>query len=145
RKRPPQGKETIMKGYLSALLGAGVLLSAFVPSPAGQTGPTGLAGKAHAVLKKHCAQCHGDGGSKKGGMNYILDRDQLVERGQVVPGNIAASHVYQRILHGEMPPAKQPRLSADEITALRQWIEAQAPTWTSASGKPALVSQPSVA
>ena len=51
-----------------------------VPASPGQVEPTGLADKARAVLKKHCAQCHGDGGSNKGGMNYVLDRAKLIGR-----------------------------------------------------------------
>src|SRR5207247_6340731 len=51
-KRPLSAKETTMKGPLSALVSAGVLLSVCVPSSPGQLEPTGLASKAHAVLKK---------------------------------------------------------------------------------------------
>src|SRR5215475_1874806 len=42
--------------------------------------------RAQAVLRTHCGACHGPDGTGKGGFDYLLDRDRLVARNQVVPG-----------------------------------------------------------
>jgi mono/diheme cytochrome c family protein len=88
---------------------------------------TSLALRARAVLAGHCAACHGGADRARGGFGYVLDRDRLVEAGQVVPGKPRRSPLYQRIADGEMPPAKRPRPSADELATLRRWIESGAP------------------
>jgi WD40 repeat protein/mono/diheme cytochrome c family protein len=86
-----------------------------------------VADKALAVLRTHCGACHGPGGTSKGGFGYVLDRDRLVARNQIVPGNAADSALYQRVRDGEMPPGKRPRPGPDDLTALRRWIDAGAP------------------
>src|SRR5437016_4412318 len=123
-----------MRGSISALS----VLLVVCCAPAAADEP--LAAQAHAVLKQHCAQCHGDNGSAKGGMSYILNRDKLVERGKLVPGDVAESEVFQRIQQGEMPPAKQPRLQPAEIALLKKWIEAGAPALPTIAAKSAFVS-----
>jgi WD40 repeat protein/mono/diheme cytochrome c family protein len=90
--------------------------------------PAELAHKAQAVLKTHCHRCHGKNGSLEGGFNYVLDRDKLVTRKKVVPGQVEQSPLYKRLATGKMPPADvQPRPSAAEIAVVRSWIEAGAP------------------
>jgi mono/diheme cytochrome c family protein len=88
--------------------------------------------RAEAILRTHCAACHGPGGTAKGGFDYLLDRDRLVARNQVVPGAPAESPLLQRIEQGEMPPGKRPRLRDEERTELRRWIAAGAPPFASA-------------
>jgi hypothetical protein len=90
-------------------------------------GAEALAARARAILKKHCGECHGPGGSGKGGFDYVLDRGRLVGRAQVVPGSGRESVLFQRVRDGEMPPAKRPRLGKDEVALLGQWIDAGAP------------------
>lgn len=95
-------------------------------------GPAHAAEKSQvqAILRTHCAACHGPGGSGKGGFDYLLERDRLVARNQVVPGKPAESPLLQRIEQGEMPPAKRPRLRDEERAELRRWIDAGAPPFT---------------
>ncbi|HEY7308456.1 MAG TPA: WD40 repeat domain-containing protein [Gemmataceae bacterium] len=88
--------------------------------------------RAQAILRTHCAACHGPGGSGKGGFDYLLDRDRLVARNQVVPGNPADSPLLQRIEQNEMPPGKRPRLKDAERAELRRWIESGAPSFAPA-------------
>jgi mono/diheme cytochrome c family protein len=104
------------------LLGPGVLPAA---APPRQHDPSE---QALAVLRTHCTTCHGGESRAKGGFGYVLDRDRLVARGQVVPGRAADSPLWQRITAGEMPPATKPRLSVAEQAALRDWIDAGAPS-----------------
>jgi mono/diheme cytochrome c family protein len=86
-----------------------------------------LARQAQDVLQTHCGRCHGPNSPGKGGMSFILDRDRLVARNKVVPGDPAQSPVYQRVAEGEMPPAgAKSRPSPAELAVLKQWIEAGA-------------------
>jgi hypothetical protein len=98
-----------------------------VASTAGADSPD-LGVKAQAVLKEHCARCHGRPWSAKGGFSYVLDRDILVARKKVVPGKAGESALYKRVAKGEMPPKSQKaRPSADDLALLKEWINAGAP------------------
>ena len=55
--------------------------------PPSAKGDGELARSALAVLKTHCYRCHGQDGAVEGGLNYVLDRDRLVARRKVVPGD----------------------------------------------------------
>jgi WD40 repeat protein/mono/diheme cytochrome c family protein len=117
-----------------ALLG-GLLLALLVRTPPGSPAaapPPSLATRAAAVLRTHCAACHGGRGwgGFKGGFAHVLDRDRLVGRGQVVPGNADASPLYQRVRDGEMPPPRKgvsPTFTAADRDLLQRWIAAGAP------------------
>src|SRR5205823_2677419 len=83
---------------------------------------------AQDVLKTHCHRCHGDKSSNKGGMSFVLDRDKLVARHKIVPGDPGDSPLFRRVAQGEMPPeGVQPRPGKDDLALLRRWIEAGAP------------------
>ncbi len=116
-------KSTPWHAFAASLILAATLLSSPI-----RAADADLAARAQAILKANCARCHGFESPAKGGLNYILDRDKLVARHKLVPGNPAESEIYQRIRHGEMPPKdRQPRPSPDELALLQQWIEAGAP------------------
>jgi WD40 repeat protein len=83
-----------------------------------------LAGQARNILKTHCYRCHGQGGMAEGGMNYLLDRDQLVARRKVIPGSAEQSPLYKKVASGKMPPADEsPRPSAADLAILKRWID----------------------
>lgn len=84
---------------------------------------------ARVVFETHCFQCHGKDGSKKGGMDFILDPLALRQEGKVEPGKPEESPLYARMVSGErpMPPRDAPsRPSQKEIETVRRWIEAGA-------------------
>ncbi|MBY0229167.1 MAG: hypothetical protein K2W96_07820, partial [Gemmataceae bacterium] len=96
----------------------------------GAAPPSGerLAGRALAVLRSHCHSCHGKDGSVEGGLNYVLDRDKLVARRKIVPGDPGASPLLKRVVSGKMPPAGvKHRPSPSDLAVLRDWIAAGAP------------------
>jgi WD40 repeat protein len=83
----------------------------------------GVARKAREVLQTHCYRCHGKDGAVEGGMNYILDRDKLVARKKVAPGDAAGSPLFKRVAAGKMPPpSEKVRPSEADIAVLKQWI-----------------------
>src|SRR5207237_584297 len=95
-----------------------------------QEEPKELAAKARALLQTHCYRCHGQDGANEGGVNYILDRDKLVERKKVVPGAPEKSRLFKRLSNPNdpMPPIEQKdRPSSEDIVLLRAWIAAGAP------------------
>ncbi len=88
------------------------------------------------VIKARCIKCHGPakregkldlstpGGIARGGENGVA----------IVPGDAAASLMWQRIADDEMPPDEP--LAADERAVLQRWILARAPGLP-AAGDPA--------
>src|SRR5689334_9939317 len=89
-----------------------------------------LGPKARVILQEHCANCHGGGKAVKGSFGFVLDRDQLVSRLLVTPGQSLQSDLFQRVQQGEMPPASvKQRLTVDEVKALKAWIDAGAPAF----------------
>ena len=116
-----------MRGTTTFLIAGGI--TSFLFAVGTVRGAEDLATPAQTVLRKHCAVCHGPGGTGKGGFDYLLDRDRLVARNQVAPGRADDSPLLQRIEQGEMPPGKRPRPGADEVAALRRWIESGAPSF----------------
>jgi tetratricopeptide (TPR) repeat protein len=106
------------------------LLVAFVLSSRAGAEEPSLAQKVLAILKANCHRCHGHDGANEGGFNFVLDRQRLVDRKKIVPGNPAKSKLYQRLLTADdpMPPAdEKSRPTKDEIALVKQWIEAGAP------------------
>src|SRR5205809_1090167 len=73
-----------------------LLLAVSFPARAGDKGAD-VAEQAQAVLKQHCYRCHGQDGSLEGGMSFILDRDRLIARKKVVPGNAQQSPLWKRV------------------------------------------------
>jgi hypothetical protein len=88
-----------------------------------------LGESARAILKKNCYRCHGENGTAEGAFNYILDRDRLVLRKKIKPGDADKSRLFRRTKDGEMPPEDEKvRPTADDIATLKKWIEAGAPS-----------------
>lgn len=85
-----------------------------------------LAQKAKAILAKSCHSCHGENGAIEGGFGYVMDRQQLVNRKRIVPGDAAKSKLFHRVESGDMPPNGK-GLGKDEVATLKKWIESGAP------------------
>jgi hypothetical protein len=92
------------------------------------------------LLKKKCLGCHGEG-EKLSGRLDLRSREGMLKGGAggpvLVPGDAARSPLFQAVRRtGDvvMPPKEPDKLSAEELAALRTWIDAGAP-W--AQPKPA--------
>jgi len=81
------------------------------------------------ILKANCVQCHGpETQTKSMNLSTYAGAMKGSESGAVVvPGQPEASLLYQKVSQGLMPKGGKP-LSADQVTVIRQWIEAGAPT-----------------
>ncbi len=88
------------------------------------------------ILSEYCFACHGpDEATRKARLRLDLADSALAERAggrAIVPGDVAASQLVQRITAGDpadiMPPVevKHP-LSPESVAILKQWIEEGAP------------------
>ncbi len=125
----------------SLALLAGILVLMETPpcraADADKPDPAKLAATVKDILRSRCLECHG-GNSTQDGVD-VLDRESLLSRETVVPGQPDASRLYRAVITADEDarmPEGQPPLSASEIETIRQWILAQAPEF------PADVKQP---
>ncbi len=94
-----------------------------------------VAQQAHAILEKHCIDCHGEFGSYAD--TLVIKYKALIETRAVIPGNPEASELYIRLIGdtatgSQMPMGKEP-LDPESIATIRHWIAAGAPDWESIS------------
>ncbi|MDA1052649.1 MAG: DUF1553 domain-containing protein [Planctomycetota bacterium] len=82
------------------------------------------------IFKANCFHCHGEEGKREGGLDLRLRR-LIVDGGDsgasLVPGDVEASLLLQRVRSGEMPPVDK-KLSSKEVLLIEQWIAAGAET-----------------
>src|SRR5688500_3187591 len=85
------------------------------------------------IFKAHCFHCHGEDGTKEGGLDLRLRR-LVVEAGgksgpAVVPGKPDDSRLFQLVRDGKMPRGDdEKRLSEADVLTIRRWIEGGAAT-----------------
>ena len=78
-----------------------------------------------AILELNCGTCH-MGQDAKGDFGYLLDMDELIANGKVVPGNKGDSQLYTRMVGGTMPPADRRSTQAptySQIELVGQFID----------------------
>lgn len=82
------------------------------------------------ILKAACFHCHGEEEEIEANLDLRLRR-RIVAGGDsgpaIIVGDPKQSLLLQRIESGEMPPGKL-KLTADEVSLIRQWIQAGATT-----------------
>lgn len=71
------------------------------------------------ILAKHCLECH-DAANAQG--DLVLDRKALALEDAIVPGDAAASPLWQAVESDAMPHQRPP-LNDEQKQALRQWID----------------------
>jgi hypothetical protein len=81
------------------------------------------------VLTARCLKCHG-GAKPKAGLD-LRTRSGMLKGGEsgpaLVPGASARSLVFEMIRKGEMPPAKNGKLTGEEVALIQAWIDGGAP------------------
>ena len=134
---------------ITVLVGSGVAQESPLPMRATNTGDVAKAvltpeaklfeSAVAPLLTRRCASCH-TGDQAKGKLDLSTREKQLAggESGPVlVPGQVEASALWQRVSAEEMPP-KHP-LTADEKNVLKKWIESGA-VWSGGPLDPLSVS-----
>ena len=89
-----------------------------------------IAQDAYAIFEQSCLICHGPDGAYK--ETLLIERNALIDKGTVVPGNPDASELYNRLLitdTAKRMPLGQPQLSTQAIDTIRNWILAGTPDW----------------
>ncbi len=81
------------------------------------------------LLSARCLKCHG-GTKPKAGLD-LQTRAGMLKGGEsgaaLTPGSAAKSLVFEMIRKGDMPPGKNPKLTAAEVALVGTWIDAGAP------------------
>lgn len=132
RRRP---ERALLIGVL--VIALGVLAFDFWPRPKVDPEPD-LPAQARNVLRRYCFTCHGFDPKAPEGELDILKHDDLLQADHVVPGDIKRSLLIKRIEDNSMPPEEadeHPRMSSDEVSILKRWIEAGAPPFEPAQPK----------
>ena len=85
------------------------------------------------MLEAKCLGCHGDGEELEGALD-LRNREAMLRGGKsgpaLRPRQLPRSLIYQTLLRTDermMPPKDRDRLSAEEIDALKTWIDDGAP------------------
>jgi serine/threonine-protein kinase len=77
------------------------------------------------ILRVNCGNCHiGQGAS--GDFGYLLNMDELLASGKIIPGSKEDSRIYARMVEGTMPPAAVRVLQTPtygQIDLVGQWID----------------------
>lgn len=82
-----------------------------------------LGQQVQGILEANCAQCH-SGAVASGEVDYILDLEELIDNGKLIPGDAENSTIYVRMEQGSMPPAfiRDQRPSRGDIQLVGQFI-----------------------
>ncbi|MDP1561391.1 MAG: PSD1 and planctomycete cytochrome C domain-containing protein [Pirellulaceae bacterium] len=108
----------LLAGRAAVLLAAQVLVFAWVSL--GIADDSLFEARIAPLLAQRCLECH-DGNSREGGLD-LSRQEGITASGPslIVPGDAAASAIWQRVAADEMPP--EHALSADEKAVLQTWI-----------------------
>lgn len=133
-RSPVVGLAGILAGIFTELIVTCVLVSGLVQAQESER-RTSFERSVAPLLTARCSACHKPG-EKKGGLD-LTSREALLAGGDsgqaVVPGNLAESLLWQRVISREMPP-KEP-LSEQEQAIVRDWIRGGA-VWSGGSLDP---------
>jgi mono/diheme cytochrome c family protein len=120
-----------------------LLAASCVPSPAALSAAEPSQGEklfaltVRPMLKEKCFGCHGDEAEKLAGGFDLRSRQAMLEGGDaygdtvVLPGDSEASALLAMVSREEegyeMPPKEAERLTQEQVWAIRDWIDADAP------------------
>ena len=122
---------------ISALIGVRhyivlICLLMFVVGSQNVSAQSQLAQDTYAIFEASCLNCHGTDGAYR--ETLLMEHNELIDGGTVIPGNPDASELYKRLLgpteNGVQMPFGQPQLPAQSIDTVRRWILAGAPEWS---------------
>ena len=85
------------------------------------------------LFEERCIKCHGPDSFAAGGMDYILDTEQLIENELVKPGSPEESYLYEEVHEGEMPADGTAPLPDEDIELVAAWITSLDPDASAAT------------
>jgi mono/diheme cytochrome c family protein len=92
------------------------------PLPPARVSDDGIPVEIFNILQARCASCHTYGQGDLAGWGSALDLSRMIDAEIVVPGDINASRMIDRIqVRGDMPPRGE-RVPGAEVDKLRAWI-----------------------
>jgi mono/diheme cytochrome c family protein len=77
------------------------------------------------ILRVNCGTCH-IGAGAQGGFGYLLQMDELLASGKIIPGSKEDSRIYARMVEGTMPPAAVRVIQTPtygQIELVGRWID----------------------
>jgi serine/threonine-protein kinase len=77
------------------------------------------------ILRVNCGNCH-IGQGAQGDFGYLLDMDELLASGKIIPGSKEDSRIYARMVEGTMPPAAVRVIQTPtygQIELVGRWID----------------------
>src|SRR5262245_2027386 len=113
-------------------LGFALFVSGVVAVHGAEKRPLDFGRDIRPILSENCFHCHGQDSKKRmAGLRLASFAGATAQRGgrsALVPGQVAASGIYQRITADKpamrMPPiASNRKLTPEQISTLKQWIE----------------------
>jgi hypothetical protein len=115
----------------------GLALAAFAATTTRGDSPLDFNRQIRPILSENCFYCHGQDGNKREADLRLDDRQAAIDAGAIVPGDIGASAMLERIHSTDAdvlmpPPDSNRRLSAEQKHLLDRWIKegaAYEPHW----------------
>jgi mono/diheme cytochrome c family protein len=77
------------------------------------------------ILRVNCGNCH-IGNGAQGDFGYLLQMDELLASGKIIPGSKEDSRIYARMVEGTMPPAAVRVIQTPtygQIEVVGRWID----------------------
>ena len=121
---PPKSGSRRRIGWLPALaVGVSAVVRAAAPVPE----PVEFNRDIRPILAENCFYCHGQDGNKRESDLRLDVREAAVSAGAIVPGEVGASTLLERIHSTDPdvimpPPESNRRLSDDQKTLLDRWV-----------------------
>jgi hypothetical protein len=126
---------TYRRGIPAAFARHVILTLAALPVSSANAGTPRFETEVLPILSARCLKCHG-GEKPKAGLD-LRSPTSMLKGGEsgpaLVPGAADKSLLFAMIRKGEMPPRKGEKLTAEQVALVKAWIDAGAPTTSTAA------------
>jgi mono/diheme cytochrome c family protein len=128
RPRVPDAERKVLRAWIAAGASPFPEKAETAAGSAPAAPSPGLAAQVKELFRTRCFDCHG--GAKTEAGVKILDRQVLLAKRKIVPGNPDGSKLFQSITtadENDVMPKGQPRLSPENVDLVRRWLAEGAP------------------
>jgi len=97
-------------------------------NPDGDPFSSDIGSQVQSILNVNCGSCHSNGVAF-GDMGFILDANELIASGKIIPGNKEDSQIFVRMQQQSMPPAfiREQRPTFGQIDLVGEFIDSLEP------------------